>query len=129
MQVCNLCLENLLLEFYYYRKDTKKYEKICKKCRNKNQYKKEKEGLIKKRNVFDFICINCNLKKSNNDFYIKDKLTGRLDTTCKDCRKEGSKNWHINNREKSLKNKKEWNLINRDTILYKMREYYQKRNS
>jgi hypothetical protein len=44
---------------------------------------------------------------------MKDKKTGRLDTTCKECRKTGAKKWHEQNREISLNNKREWHEKNR----------------
>lgn len=75
----------------------------------------------------NFSCIVCNEIKSLDNFYTKDKKTGRKDTTCKECRKIGAKKWHKDNREKSLKNKEKWHKKNRNSNLEKFKENYAKR--
>ena len=52
---------------------------------------------------------------------LKDKKNKRYDTTCKECRKDENKEWHINNHEKSLENKKKWHEENRESNLIKFK--------
>lgn len=71
--------------------------------------------------------IQCEEQKTLKDFYIKNKKTERYDITCKECRKTGARQWHQDNRDKSIENKKKWHSNNRDEALSKMRANYQKR--
>lgn len=124
---CKTCQEDLKEEKFYYRKDTKKYHLNCKKCMNKKTWQRHKNGIVKKRTEFNFICKECKVQRSSADFYLKDKKRNRYDTTCQKCRKTGAKKWHQENREISLKNKKNWHKENRETNLKRFRENYQKR--
>lgn len=121
---CKNCEEELEIEKFRFRKDTNKYSTTCKKCINKISWKRKKEGLVKKRVIFDFVCSCCKIQKIEDDFYLKDKKNKRYDTTCKECRKEENKEWHMNNREKSLENKKKWHELNRESNLIKFKENY-----
>lgn len=119
--ICKDCKENLEESDFYFRNDTGKHHRNCKKCLIKRQYYRIKNNLVKHRVEFDFKCINCNVQKTDKDYYVKDKKTHRYDTTCKECRKLGAKKWHQDNREQSLQNKKEWYEGVKDNDDYKER--------
>jgi hypothetical protein len=40
------------------------------------------------------ICTKCGNEKAEADFFVKDKITGRLHTQCKECYKEHRKTYH-----------------------------------
>lgn len=62
------------------------------------------------------ICSKCNMKKNLSDFH-KDKYTkDNLSYKCKLCTKIYDKNYRIINKEKLLKNSKEYYAKNRDKI-------------
>merc|ERR1711991_129039 len=70
-------------------------------------------------------CKSCDRDLPKTSFYLKDKKKKRYDTTCKTCRKESARQWHSDNRETSLANKKAWHEANRDKMLANMsRRYY-----
>lgn len=123
---CNKCQKTLSSDLFYFRKDTKKFHPSCKKFHNKNTWSRHKQGLIKKRVVFDFKCLNCNIQKTSSDFYLKYKNINRYDTTCKDCRKKCASEWHKTNYEISVSNKKRWYLQNRDRMVKRCKERYMK---
>jgi hypothetical protein len=125
--ICTECNNDLDESNFYFRKDTNKYHPNCKKCQNKISWQRKISGLVKKRVKFDFVCLFCCEKKEPNCFYIKDKKTNRYDTTCKECRKEEAKQWHVDNHEKSLENKKNWHTKNREEMLIKFKENYKQR--
>jgi hypothetical protein len=125
-KTCKICDQMLPLGNFYFRKDTQKYEPTCKICRNKKQWKRHKDGLIKHRKVFNFMCKKCNQQKTSSDFFMKDKKATRYDTTCKECRKSSAKEWHQENRITSLENKRKWHLQNREKNLEKMKSNYRK---
>lgn len=124
---CKICTKSLPSTDFYYRKDTQKYETTCKKCRNKNARNRKKNNLVKKRVPNNFCCLKCNIQKTPVDFYLKDKKKNRYSTICKECHKITTKNWHKENKEKSLENKKKWHTDNRDYLLKKMRENHKKK--
>lgn len=124
---CKTCKQDLSEDKFQFRKDTQKYHPDCKKCKNSKEKLRRKAGLVKKRVKFNYACIECKTQKEPEDFYIKDKKTGRCDSTCKECRKSGAKKWHIDNRTKSIENKKKWHEKNRDKVLVRMRKNYQRR--
>lgn len=124
---CIVCTQELTLEYFYFRKDSQKYETTCKKCRNKKAWARKTAGQVKSRTVFDFKCDKCQEEKTDSDFYLKDKTIQRYDTTCKECRKTKAKDWHVENREQSLINKKQWHNQNREQIVENMRKNYRKR--
>jgi len=57
-------------------------------------------------------CKKCGLVKPVKHFYYKKRL-GRYDCTCKECFSVYTKNWHINNKEFSLKISRNWRMNNR----------------
>jgi len=126
MITCKTCEYELPKDRFYFRNDTKRYHTDCKKCLASKQYYKKKNGLTKKRTVFDFICLECKTQKTNKNFYLKNKKTNRYDTTCKACRKIGAKKWHQENKETSLKNKKGWHNKNKEEHKKKCKKNYKK---
>lgn len=124
---CRSCKEYQQPEKFSFRKDTQKYQLDCKKCINKKTQERKKNGLIKTRTQFNFICIKCQTQQTPESFYLKDKEKKRYDTVCMECRKKGARNWHTDNKETSLKNKKLWHTKNRDKNIIKFRENYKKR--
>jgi hypothetical protein len=121
---CKRCEQHLTVEHFYFRKDTNKYHTSCKKCLNKDTWDRHKNGNVKKRVEFDFVCIQCSKQQTPECYYLKDKKTLRYDTTCKTCRVDGAKTWHRDNREQSLQNKKQWHIDNRDRLLESFRNKY-----
>ena len=101
--------------------------KDCKKCHNKKSWQRKRKGLIRKREKFNFVCRSCGAKKQEKDFYQKDKKSGRYDTTCKNCRKKGTKQWHEANLQASIENKKKWHEANREKMISRMKERYKER--
>ena len=69
-------------------------------------------------------CKQCEQKLPKTSFYMKDKKKQRYDTTCKECRKEGARSWHADNKDKSLENKKKWHTANRDRMIANMKQRY-----
>jgi hypothetical protein len=124
---CSNCKKELSDDNFYFRKDLNKYRPNCKICQNKIQLQRKKNGLVKNRIIFDFVCLFCNKKKAKDCFYFKDKNTGRYDTTCKECRKNEAKKWHFDNHLKSLNNKKKWYENNREYNISKFKENYKLR--
>jgi len=55
----------------------------------------------------NLICIDCKCKKTIDDFHIKEKKTGRIDTACKECiaKRDGVKNFGLLTISKELFNK------------------------
>lgn len=107
MPICKCCSEDKSQDDFYFRKNEDRFETTCKKCRNKNQWKRVKDGKVNKRETFDFKCINCNIQKSSSDYYMKDKKTNRYDSTCKSCRKDTARKCYADNTEQSKSNNKE----------------------
>lgn len=68
------------------------------------------------------LCKACKNNCLSSQFYVKDKTTGRLDTTCKDCRKKGSLANYLGNLERREAVKKIWYEKNRDANIEKMRQ-------
>ncbi len=50
------------------------------------------------------ICINCKEEKSSRDFYFRNKKTGRLSSTCKECDKARVKARHQANPQRTKNN-------------------------
>jgi hypothetical protein len=46
------------------------------------------------------VCVTCNYEKEETEFYLKDKKTGRLGTSCKQCHSIKVAKWQNENRDK-----------------------------
>ena len=121
--ICKNCKKDLDNTAFYFRKDTNKYHTSCKICMREETKYRKKAGLIKHRTIFDFKCVKCDVQKTDNDYYLKDKHTGRYDTVCKECRKVDAIQWHQDNRVQSCMNKQKWFQYNKN----RMRLYYNNR--
>jgi len=64
MLECETCETELSEDQFYFRKDTQKYHKDCKRCQNKKALKRKKNGLVKKQVKFDFVCLKCKTQKT-----------------------------------------------------------------
>lgn len=72
------------------------------------------------------ICVVC--KKDSNEFFIKDRKTNRLDTSCKRCRTVSNEVRRQKNIEKDVENKKVYYKNNKE-YLYKLSKEWNKNNS
>lgn len=71
-------------------------------------------------------CIICLEVKDVYNFYIKNNITNRLDSTCKKCRNINNLQNHYKNREKRLLNKKEYYIKNKERLYKKGKEWSDK---
>ena len=135
MPICNYCSEDKSQSNFYFRKNENRFEKTCKKCRNKKSWKNIKEGKTKKREPFNFKCLKCNIQKSADDFYLKDKKSNRYDSTCKSCRKYNANKINQTNSNKKdpqqssnyyeeyKKNRRKWYQDNKEIICEKHKKW------
>jgi hypothetical protein len=69
-------------------------------------------------------CKLCQLDKQDSEFYIPNKNTGTLDSTCKECRKEKSKKYRESHKIENQKYFKSLRENNKDKMQEKDHEYY-----
>ncbi len=75
------------------------------------------------------ICKVCSLELTALDFYIKDKKTGRLSSTCKKCECKAKEQYHIDNRETILNRQKSFYDKNKDRLNAKKLSYYKEKRA
>jgi len=65
---------------------------------------------------FTKVCKKCNLEKDTDDYFIKDKKTGRRSTYCKQCTTLINNIYKENNKEKIREYKKKWSQDNKEKL-------------
>jgi hypothetical protein len=69
-------------------------------------------------------CTKCQNIKCLTDFSVRDKKTGKLNSWCRDCRKEYASTWWKSNNNEMKTQKKNWYEINKEEQKEKCRNRY-----
>jgi hypothetical protein len=67
-------------------------------------------------------CSDCKLELSEDKFYVKNKDTGRLDKTCKECRLAKNREYRSTNPDKYRNSKSDWDKRNKALISERRKE-------
>lgn len=110
MKTCNKCNVEQKLVNFELRKDTNQYRLSCKKCRS--LHRKNKSFLPK----LESTCIVCKITKKSDFFHKDQRRSSGVYHTCKDCRKNETKNSYLRRKEKVKKRCNEYYYKNTSKI-------------
>ena len=137
-KICNKCGQEKPLSDFQFRKDIGAYRHACKECLNKQKrelYDKNHEEIRLKKRLekmivpTTIICNKCHIEKDVSMFEFRND-TKKYRNTCKDCMKQGYKDYYSSHKEErhiyNVEYGKKYRAENKDKLSQVGKEYYEK---
>jgi hypothetical protein len=128
-KVCQQCrTEKLGIDFYVKPKKSKDgLMPKCKECVKANGRVRMATAAkipLELREVPDKkICLACKVEKSSSEFHKHAQKKDGLCAICKECNKDKSNKWYVDNNEKDVQTRREYYNNNKESVLAQCKEY------
>lgn len=116
---CYRCRVSLsITEFHKSTKGTLGVSGYCKVCQGirQKEWRKNRKGNIPEPKKSNKVCSDCKRDLPISDFYVGTYGSGGLQSSCKSCQKEKSKNWKKSNPDQVRNTSKAWWEKNKNRI-------------
>lgn len=116
MKICIKCNENKDLNRFW--KDISYHDGYCNTCKAcKSEYRRNKPRIDHLVSVKNFECFSCKINKPSDDFHRNKRKVKGIESVCKECRRDISKNDYKTRKETIKQKARSYYEHNKETIL------------